>query len=1003
MKKLAYLLILSLCLNGLAGVTSPWVQTAQAATKSEKKDSSKADSKEKSSKKSDKKEAEDKKASDNKKKTKVKKEKEYILDLAENNQVALSVVLEYAKLGIKLKEVKSIEYEDKKDKKLISWKPDKENEGDYIITVLKDFKEVRLRVVTKKTSKLIVLQNGVKVSKTAEEMVLEDPATVDPSEGLIEQRDSGAGDSPETDPDTLQIEPEPAQPEQTAETGQVPSADAESETPTNTPSEEMIETADEAPVEDSPGSTDDISETPETVPTDIPEPDPGSEPPEAEKQTESGYGNETDESTDIADTEEVALALEPETITEPSQDAQVSTEDQPAAETSQAASGDSSDVSAEIPSESAGESGSTESQGADGQSQDEAAQSQDETAAPSAEGTQSQAPTSEAPSVEEPASEDPASEDPESEDPALGDSESEATDELAEQTPEAGQDEDLTDDETTEAGSGEDTDDPQPETGAQIPTQAEVWFKRGNELLWGTLEEIVSQLIGGETVYIQSGSTMFVPAAPLAVLSTVTLVPDRDVFKGSYSVCISMENPTEVAEPSLLQPEQLPSIGEKADLYVWVVQDANTPTEEEDEDKPTLTVSVTGLVESGWTRTQPQFTLSGIPEGKTWTYAAIIYDERIVPIAADMYAPENEGVSTLRFAMLDELGDIMSASDQYTLQLDWTAPEVSIEVDEETSYTLEISASDNVSGLDAVTIDNGKTWHSIEEGSYTVTETAEKTFAVGAIQVRDIAGNVFKSEEEYTVTAVEGEEEGEEEEGGGGGGGGGGNGTGTPRLPHASGDGEEGADYDALALELPDEPMRQLTVGGAPMDLTLMLASAQAPNAPVGTNQPFTAQLRHWKDASDSEAPNTLMLNAEMDENLGDVFSYEWHFNGEVYRMLANSGIKYVALKVDDAVAAFPTEGFTGGTKYTELKMQGVSTRRFDYTLTMRLNLDPNHVSAMTESDYSQNCDLSIHAEVEDKNYELSNSPQSMMYFYNVFVGPEDMMDQPFGEYDAAA
>ena len=83
--------------------------------------------------------------------------------------------------------------------------------------------------------------------------------------------------------------------------------------------------------------------------------------------------------------------------------------------------------------------------------------------------------------------------------------------------------------------------------------------------------------------------------------------------------------------------------------------------------------------------------------------------------------------------------------------------------------------------------------------------------------------------------------------------------------------------------------------------------------------------------------------------------------------------------------------------------MQGVSTRRFDYTLTMKLNLDPNQVSAMTESDYSQNCDLSIHAEVEDKNYELSDSPQSMMYFYNVFVGPEDMMDQPFGEYDATA
>ena len=129
---LAYLLILSLCLNGLAGATSTWLQTARAETKSEKqysksekKNSSKSGSNKKASKKSEKTESEDKttsqdgkKNSQDGKKTKVKKEKEYKLDLAENNQVALSVVLEYAKMGIKLKEVKSIEYEDKKDKKL---------------------------------------------------------------------------------------------------------------------------------------------------------------------------------------------------------------------------------------------------------------------------------------------------------------------------------------------------------------------------------------------------------------------------------------------------------------------------------------------------------------------------------------------------------------------------------------------------------------------------------------------------------------------------------------------------------------------------------------------------------------------------------------------------------------------------------------------------------------------------------------------------------------------
>ena len=218
----------------------------------------------------------------------------------------------------------------------------------------------------------------------------------------------------------------------------------------------------------------------------------------------------------------------------------------------------------------------------------------------------------------------------------------------------------------------------------------------------------------------------------------------------------------------------------------------------------------------------------------------------------------------------------------------------------------------------------------------------------------------------------------------------------------ASGDGEDTGEYEALRLELPEEPMRQLTVDGESMALTLVLESAQEPGAPVGQQRLFNAEWARWGGVADAE-PDTLVLSAELDDNLGDSFTYAWHFNGEVYRMLSNSGIKYVALKVGDDIAAFPTEGFTGGTKYTELKMLGVSTRRFDYTLTMKVNLDPAHVTAMTDSDFSKDCDLSIRTEVENMSYELSSSPQSIMYFYDVYLGPGDMMDQPFGQYRTEA
>jgi len=79
--------------------------------------------------------------------------------------------------------------------------------------------------------------------------------------------------------------------------------------------------------------------------------------------------------------------------------------------------------------------------------------------------------------------------------------------------------------------------------------------------------------------------------------------------------------------------------------------------------------------------------------------------------------------------------------------------------------------------------------------------------------------------------------------------------------------------------------------------------------------------------------------------------------------------------------------------------MQGVSTRRFDYALDMKVNRNAGYVSALTDFDFSPACDLSIRTRVEDVSYELSSSPQSVMYFYDVYLGPEEMMGKAFGEF----
>ena len=47
-----------------------------------------------------------------------------------------------------------------------------------------------------------------------------------------------------------------------------------------------------------------------------------------------------------------------------------------------------------------------------------------------------------------------------------------------------------------------------------------------------------------------------------------------------------------------------------------------------------------------------------------------------------------------------------------------------------------------------------------------------------------------------------------------------------------------------------------------------------------------------------------------------------------------------------------------------------------------------------------QDCDLSLAVEVENMSYELSSSEKSLMYYYDVYLGPEDMIEYPFGQYD---
>lgn len=544
---------------------------------------------------------------------------------------------------------------------------------------------------------------------------------------------------------------------------------------------------------------------------------------------------------------------------------------------------------------------------------------------------------------------------------------------------------------------------------AEIPAGAQVWTYLDGLYYCGKLEKIITFAGENAEIWLCQTDILEIKAVSLRHMASLRLRTDDTMFReNEYRVVVSLESPAMTEAPEELDLSQWLTAerDETADLFIWVekIETEETPEPEQTpEPAPRIEVEAEDYRAAEWSNAHPTFRLSGIPDGKNWAYATVIYDERIAVLSENSYTAGEEGVYVLRFVILDELGDIVDASDTYTLYLDHTLPEVVLSVDQEVDYTLHIDMSDGMSGLSGLTLDGGASWidlNGADSESYTVCE--KRTFEAGMIQVRDVAGNTWISTERYELTKIPSV---------GSGGGSGDAGNSTAAKQHAAADeNESGAEYDALSMQISDEPMHALNIDGQTLKLTLELANAEGFDIPEGYQPTFTAELAEWAEdmslIADDMQPetidtkkDTLILTAVTEENLGDRFEYRWKFNGEVYRLLANSGIRYLALQIGEDMAVFPTDGFVGGTKYTELKMLGISTRKFDYTVAMRFDLDPDRIPKLSESDFSENCDMAIQAEVENIKYVLSDEQKGEMYYYDAYLGPKDMMYVPYGAY----
>ena len=538
-------------------------------------------------------------------------------------------------------------------------------------------------------------------------------------------------------------------------------------------------------------------------------------------------------------------------------------------------------------------------------------------------------------------------------------------------------------DQATDAPSSGATPTPTPTSGETPPAQAgegPAWYRDGEQKHYGELEELLR--LTKDTIYIASDELFTLTGEAALLAQEAEFALDAEVFpeEEEYILYISDVGPDGETQEDT--------------IYLWAGKEEDAPPEPtaSAEPEPTDPVEVEAellvvpeMYRAGaWSATAPSFTLSVVPDTLTGYTFAVSVDDGEAQAVESPYTFSTEGQHTLVFYLIDASGAQAARSTTYTVWLDTAAPEAQAQFDMQTG-ALTVTATDALSGVDAISLDGGKTWQTMtaaEDGSFVYSAPLTAQVAAGELMVRDAAGNCWQSAESYGVPGgMGGDFGGMGSMGGGFGGsfsGGSGGSSGTTRtVSHSSGSEEETTAYGAVALEVEDTSMFALALGGETLPLTLTLDYEAGGDG--NTAAAFTAELAVWNGEEGDEDCDTLILTAP-DNGAESPYAYRWDFTGDVYKTLFNSGVQYLVLRVGDHVTALSTAGFTAGTAYNALKSEGAASSEFAYSLWMG-EPDP---------------ELEMEVEARGARY-LLNAGEGDMYYYDVYTGDMDMLSAAFG------
>ena len=526
----------------------------------------------------------------------------------------------------------------------------------------------------------------------------------------------------------------------------------------------------------------------------------------------------------------------------------------------------------------------------------------------------------------------------------------------------------------TPTPSDEATPTPTPTAGETTPApvgEGPAWYWDGEQKHYGELEELL--LLTEETIYIASEELFTLTGEAALLAQEAEFALDAEVFpeEENYILYISDVGPNGETQEDT--------------LYLWAGKEEDAPPTPSTEPEPTDPVEIEAellvvpeMYRAGaWSSTAPSFTLTVVPDTLTGYTFAVSVDDGEAQAVESPCVFTTEGQHTLVFYLIDASGAQAARSTTYTVWLDTAAPEAQAQFDMQTG-TLTVTATDALSGVDAISLDGGKTWQAMtaaEDGSFVYTAPLTAQVAAGELMVRDAAGNYWQSAESYGVPGGMGGFGGGGFGGGSFSGGGGSSGT-TRTVSHSSGSEEEATLYGAVALEVEEGDMFVLTLGGEELPLTLTLDYDA--NDSEDAYSAFTAELAVWNGVEGDEDCDTLILTASADA--ASPYAFRWDFTGDVYKTLLSSGVQYLVLRVGDRVTALSTAGFTAGTAYNTLKSEGAASSEFAYSLWMG---DPDPA-------------LEMEVEARGERY-LLKAGEGDMYYYDVYTGDMDMLNAAFG------